>query len=235
MIWKNILSKLQIKIFIFLKKISMLRDQELKDLFINIETEEHTDALEYLNRDNQPRNNFYTISNIEYILNTIGEKLFNDFIKIMIFDALVGEQDRHEENWGIQRVDGGYRLSPLYDNGCSLLRNFKDETYAKKYYDGTKNFDSYINQSKTLIYKENNNKKYKHFELIKFLYIRYQEIVYREIINLKKLDDKVINEIVNKIPDDLLTNIHKKYIILYLIRRRNILLEIIERGNKDEK
>ena len=34
-------------------------------------------------------------------------------------------------------------------------------------------------------------------------------------------------KIVNSIPDELLTNIHKKYIIEYLIKRRNILLQII--------
>ena len=33
-------------------------------------------------------------------------------------------------------------------------------------------------------------------------------------------------ELVNKIPDELLTNEHKKYIIMYLIRRRDILLNI---------
>ncbi len=56
----------------------------------------------------------------------------------MVFDALIGEQDRHEENWRIIQIGNQYRISPLYDNGCSLLRNFKDEKYAKDYYDGKK-------------------------------------------------------------------------------------------------
>ena len=54
-------------------------------------------------------------------------------MKILIFDALVGEQDRHEENWGIIRKDGTYKLSPLYDNGDNLLRQFYDESYNKNF------------------------------------------------------------------------------------------------------
>ena len=49
----------------------------------------------------------------------------------MIFDALVGEQDRHEENWGIKKFENKYEISPLYDNGDSLLANFKNEDFAK--------------------------------------------------------------------------------------------------------
>lgn len=43
----------------------------------------------------------------------------------MIFDALIGEQDRHEENWWITEKQGKSFISPLYDNGDSLLREFR--------------------------------------------------------------------------------------------------------------
>ena len=145
----------------------------------------------------------------------------------MIFDALVGEQDRHEENWGITKSGNEYKLSPLYDNGDSLLRNFKDIIYAEAYYSGKKEFDSYINKSKTIIYKEDNKKQYKHFELIKYLNDNYTDVVQKEILNLNKLTDEIIENIVNKIPDELLTDIHKKYIIIYLKKRRDILLGIL--------
>jgi hypothetical protein len=35
----------------------------------------------------------------------------------MFFDALIGNTDRHHENWGLINNE---RLSPLYDNGISL-------------------------------------------------------------------------------------------------------------------
>ena len=148
----------------------------------------------------------------------------------MIFDALVGEQDRHEENWGIIKRENQYKYSPLYDNGDNLLKDFKNSETLDKYRNGLKDFDAYINRSHTLIYKEDNIRKYKHFELIEILNKDYPDIVKRELSNLSKLTDDIIEEIVNKIPDDLLTNIHKEYIIQYLKKRRERLLNIILMG-----
>ena len=212
-------------------KIELAKDNDgvlgvLNYLFVEIGNTEHMDAVSYLNIHSDERPQYYTISNIKKVLDEIDIHLFKDFIKIMVFDALIGEQDRHEENWGIERIGNQYKISPLYDNGCSLLRNFKEETYAEKYYSGLKDFDAYINKSSTIIYKEDHKKQYKHFELIQYLNSKYHDMVQSEIKNLKKLTDKVIHNIVNQIPDDLLTEKHKEYIILYLKKRIDRLLEI---------
>lgn len=189
----------------------------------------HIDIVAYLNKKKNERKKYYTISNIKLVLDEIDTDMFKDFVKIMIFDALIGEQDRHEENWGITEKKGKYYISPLYDNGDSLLREFKNIENAKKYYNEIKDFDKYINRSKTLIYKENNQNQYKHFELIEYLYDNYPNHVIYEIDNLKKLTDEKINELVNKIPDELLTIKHKEYIIEYLKKRKKILLDIKEK------
>ena len=214
-------------------RIELARDKEgilgvLNYLFIDIENRntEHFDAVSYLNIHDTERPMFYTISNIKKVLDDLDVSLFNEFIKVMVFDALVGEQDRHEENWGIERIGNSYRFSPLYDNGCNLLRNFKDEKYAQEYYSGKKDFDAYINKCKSLIYRENHEGQYKHFELIKYLNDNYHDLVQEEISNLKKLTEDKIEEIVDKIPDELLTSKHKEYIIIYLKKRRDILLAI---------
>lgn len=186
----------------------------------------HTDIVAYLNKDAKERKNFYTISNIKSVLDDINTDLFKDFIKIMVFDALIGEQDRHEENWGITEKNGKSFISPLYDNGDSLLREFKNPQNAQKYYDGLKDFNAYINRSRTIIYKDNNKTKFKHFELIEYLYKNYSQYVIPEINNLNKLTNEIIKDLVNRIPDELLTTEHKKYIIMYLIKRRDILLNI---------
>jgi len=143
----------------------------------------HTDIVAFLNKNKSERKKYYTVSNIKVVLDEIDSNLFKDFIKIMIFDALIGEQDRHEENWGIIERQGKYYISPLYDNGDSLLREFKNIQNAEKYYYGIKDFDAYINRSKTIIYKEDNENQYKHFELIKYLYDNYPQYVICELDN----------------------------------------------------
>lgn len=187
---------------------------------------EHTDIIAYININNEARPMYYTISNIKKTLDNLNPTLFEGFIRIMIFDALIGEQDRHEENWGITRHDGKYEMSPLYDNGCSLLREFKDEKYAEKFYNGIKDFNSYILKSQSIIYHDDHIRKYKHFELIEYLNGISHDIVQRELEKLNELTDEAIESIVNKIPDELLTIQHKNYIIMYLEKRRDILLSI---------
>lgn len=212
-------------------RIEFAKDNEevlgiLNYLFVDISNIEHIDAVSYLNKHSDERPIFYTISNIKKVLDNLDKNLFAQFIRIMVFDALVGEQDRHEENWGIRKIENKYEISPLYDNGDSLLTNFKNDDFAKKYYEGTRNFDNYIKNSKTLVYKEDNKTKYKHFELIEYLNENYRNIVQNEILNLKKLTNEKIEKIVNKIPDELLTDKHKEFIIIYLKKRRDLLLNI---------
>lgn len=221
-------------------KIELGKDTEnnigvLNYLFSDREKSPHTDIVTYLNKEGNERSEYYTVSNIKKALDEIDNSLFQGFIRIMVFDALIGEQDRHEENWGITEKNGKYSISPLYDNGDSLLREFKNKDMLKKFQNGERDFDAYINRSKTLIYKEDKKKRYKHFELIDFLNKNYHEMVKTEIDNLNKLTDNDIDLIVNRIPSELLTNGQKEYIICYLRKRRDILLNKIKGDENNEK
>lgn len=211
-------------------KIEFAQDEDgqfgILNYWFTDEVDNHTDAVSYFNTSENKRNEFYTISNIKRVLDEIDYNLFHSFIKIMVFDALVGEQDRHEENWGVLKQNNKYEISPLYDNGDNLLNKFENQDYAQQYYDNANKFDAYIRKSRTLIYKEDKKSKYKHFELIEYLNNSYYNAVQQEINNLKKLTDEKIKEIVDKVPDDLLTTMHKQYIIYYLKKRRDILLGI---------
>lgn len=187
--------------------------------------QEHTDILEFLASDNADRKEFYSLINIIKCLNNINVELLSSFVKIMVFDALVGETDRHEENWGITKYNREITLSPLYDNGCNLLWQCSDKDLLK-FENDSNIFNDYIWKSPTCIFS-NEKRKYKHFELIGELYKRYPEEVKKSIKSLKKLTNYKIENIIYKIPDNLLTEMHKKYIIQYLIIRRDILLSMI--------
>lgn len=199
----------------------------LNYLFVNTKEVEHIDAVSYINQNNLKREQFYTIKNIKSCLDQLDIALFNQFLKILVFDALIGETDRHEENWGILIGDEGYRISPLYDNGCNLLREFKDIKFAEKYYSGQKSFDSYIERSRSLIYNEATQKTYTHLELIKELYKECPNIIQNEIDNISKLTDNEIDRIVQSIPNYLMLDKQKEYIIKFIKRRKEKLREII--------
>ena len=51
------------------------------------------------------------------------------FIGYLMFDAWIGNQDRHDENWGVLRTnEGNLYLAPSYDHGSSMARNEPDES-----------------------------------------------------------------------------------------------------------
>ena len=50
------------------------------------------------------------------------------FIGYLMFDAWIANQDRHDENWGVLRMnDGNLFLAPSFDHGSSMARNEPDE------------------------------------------------------------------------------------------------------------
>jgi len=50
------------------------------------------------------------------------------FVGYLMFDCLIGNQDRHEENWGVILAPGNpMRLAPTFDHGAAFARNITDE------------------------------------------------------------------------------------------------------------
>lgn len=51
----------------------------------------------------------------------LTDKLGAWLVDLVLFDVLIGNTDRHQENWGIIfKNDGSSSLAPLFDNGTSL-------------------------------------------------------------------------------------------------------------------
>ena len=51
----------------------------------------------------------------------------NDFLKMLIFDFLIGNSDRHQSNWAIVLEENKMKWSPLYDNSSSLCAYIPEE------------------------------------------------------------------------------------------------------------
>lgn len=103
-----------------------------------------------------------------------GSSIFNSFVKMLIFDALIGINDRHFYNWGvIESIRGGdnIRFSPIYDSARSLFWNFPDERIAKLEKDvGFRNqsFEKYIEKSRPKLSVQGLNHP-SHFSLLERL------------------------------------------------------------------
>lgn len=59
---------------------------------------------------------------IEMVLQSIRKFVpVEDFLDMVIFDYLIGNTDRHQNNWAIVEENGKMTWSPLYDNSSSFL------------------------------------------------------------------------------------------------------------------
>ncbi len=98
-----------------------------------------------------------------------------DFVRILLFDAIIGNSDRHQSNWGfinhITKKDGHVvpemTITPIYDSGCCLGREFSEEQVKERLADNNRLL-SYVNKGLAeLRPNSNSDKKVNHFDLLK--------------------------------------------------------------------
>lgn len=67
-------------------------------------------------------NNIKTISSLFYLKfdDVTAEKLTNQLITLFIFDVLIANSDRNDNNYGLINVGGNVQLTPVFDNGQML-------------------------------------------------------------------------------------------------------------------
>ncbi|EYE87163.1 protein kinase [Fervidicella metallireducens AeB] len=159
-----------------------------------------------------------------------------EFLKIPIFDYLIGNTDRHHSNWAIIQKDKNVKLSPLYDNGSSLCCYINEDKIDGYLGNDKMKFESIlINKSTSRIRIDKKTRKEpKHKEVLEFIKNNY----YNEVIDFIQTINTNVNE---KNIDILLENyvgiISDKRIKLikkYLVEKVRIMVEIFElRGKGD--
>lgn len=115
------------------------------------------------------------------------ENIFLELVKMVSFDAIVGNNDRHFYNWGVidtkKKTSKIPTFAPIYDSARGLLWNYSDENIKnllKTHSQGAKKIEKYITDASPRISIESNTQA-NHFELIDF--IKRYDNEYKELIN----------------------------------------------------
>lgn len=76
----------------------------------------------YLNDDKNHNNLTDLWDTFDILFNNeeLTSKLINKIINIFIFDILIANNDRHDENYGIITSNNNIDVSPIHDNSCML-------------------------------------------------------------------------------------------------------------------
>lgn len=116
----------------------------------------------------------FTLETFKSIYPHQAEDLFIEFIRMLVFDAIIGNNDRHFYNWAIlKHLQGKHQpmFSPIYDTARALFWN-RSEEHLKKIVKDTNQLDkmlnNYVLNSKPKIGLEKNS-KCNHIDIIRAL------------------------------------------------------------------
>ena len=177
-------------------------------------------------------NKKYSLQMIERSISGLLE--ISEILRIMIFDCLIGNSDRHHSNWGIIQyiTDDNtkkhfcLKLCPLYDNGSSLC-SYEDNSDLELFFKDKMKFEALVNtKSKSAIGWEN-ERPIKHFELLKKIQENYYKLTVPYIKIIKyNINEEKINALLNKFDTNIISKNMKKLLKMYLLERRKRMLEI---------
>lgn len=145
-----------------------------------------------INEDRKQRRELLTFDEIEnalhYVYPNQSNELLIELIKLITFDALVGNNDRHFYNWGVighveNTFDINVSFAPIYDTARGLLWNDIESKIIEMYnhYNKRSNdqITAFVHRSKPRFSFEGNSRS-NHFELLQFLANR--NVKYKETI-----------------------------------------------------
>lgn len=160
------------------------------------------------------------------------DEITKAFLKMLVFDAITGNNDRHFYNWGvIVDLEGEKEpvFSPVYDTARGLFWNYSENKISNLFHKNGKidnpQFEKYINNSRPKTGWEG-EKDLNHFKLIQLIndtYPKYNSICMELLNSLNLLG---IKEMIEKEFKPFFSNQRYKLIIECFIHRYELLLNV---------
>lgn len=188
-----------------------------------------------------------TYSNIKYSIQMIEESLLKDYYfdiekiyKMIIFDILIGNSDRHHSNWAIKHKKEKISdhmtqitldLCPLYDNGSSLCA-YEDNNNLDIFFKDKMKFEALVNTKSKSAIGWKNERPIRHFELLNKLKENSYSITSPYIENIKNnITEQNIDKLLKEFDNNIISNDMKKLLKMYILERRKRMLEIYDIRN----
>ncbi len=132
----------------------------------------------------------HNLRTISFLLTRFRQRWALDFwptwAKMLVFDALIGNTDRHQDNWGVLWRAGVPRFAPAFDNGTSLLHEIQEQNLKK--FDDEAALDRYILRGRHHVRWEiDDPKPLGHLELVQKL-IQKRPALLEIIFNMLSFD-----------------------------------------------
>ncbi len=159
---------------------------------------------------------------IREVFPTAHASILADLVKMLTFDVITGNNDRHFYNWGVistkKKTQKLPTFSPIFDSARGLLWNWSDENIIEQLTlmpKGGKKIEKYIIKASPRISIEE-KKDANHFELLSF--VKNKSKTYKAIVD---------NLTCEKIENQILKMLNKEFYPFFIPERRELVTYIL--------
>jgi hypothetical protein len=156
------------------------------------------------------------------------------FAGYLLLDALIGNTDRHHENWAVIEREGEIGgsparcLAPTFDHASSLGRNEPESKVRKRLATKDKGYsvEAYSGRARSAFYKSSNDDQpLTTMEAFSEAARRCSAAAAVWCMRLRDLDDSTIADIVGAVPEALMSRPRKEFVGRIIIYNRDQLLQ----------
>lgn len=156
----------------------------------------------------------------------------DEFVGHIMLDALIGNTDRHHQNWGVIATnddEGIYKLSSSYDHASSMGRNLTEEQFCQrlKSSDVNQSVEKYIEKTKSGFSLPGPTVNLlSPLSVFEIAAEKFPIAALYWMENLNRLEESVICEIVQNVPQTHMGECAKEFVTSFILLNRSRLLKV---------
>ena len=175
--------------------------------------DEYNSAIKFHQSQHTLKNIFETLDVVYESIDASKQAKLN-IAEYFVLDALIGNTDRHHENWGILRRRIGDRwsgvISPSFDHASSLGRELLDDRRKRLLTENR--VGEYVEKGRGGIYRsETETHAPSPLKLVRYAVTGYPDFFRPALARLQTLDKHLIWGIIERIPANWMTPLAKKF------------------------
>jgi len=170
----------------------------------------------------------YSLELVIDVIRATREALTTNVMQYLIFDALIGNSDRHHGNWGIIFSGlGETRMAPSYDHSASLGSKIREEDIENILKDRRRFMANVETKAKSLLVFSG-KRKVTHKELLTHIRDNFadSELVSTILGMASKINRTNVNDIIDQVPCEMLSRKSKYFLLELIIAKRQLVEEV---------
>lgn len=159
-------------------------------------------------------------------ISKITDEALTRYWDTFVGDALIGNFDRHKDNWGyiVNEDDRSIRLAPVYDCGSCLYPNLSEEGMNKILSSSEEIYKRIYDFPKTALNRNRDPKKIDKFGYLEMLGSGQDEYCTRSLIKIyKRIDLNKINDIIENTP--MISDERVKFYETFIRYRKEMIID----------